>query len=275
MDAPPIAYPTPQHAAAADTIVAFFAQQSGVEAVLLVNSCARGKASADSCLDIIVLVDPSLRDPGYSSTVLERDENLGSDGLYRAWDAAPETRAMLEALGGAGRFAEVHLDITDGQIMAGSLSRDQGLDNFEVSIGNYFVYSVPLWVGGSRFGELQARWLPYYSDALRAERLAMTREFCHHFIDHIEPYVERGLYFQAFDRLYQAFQGMLQGLFIARRVYPIAYNKWIREQVVEILGLPELYARLPAILEIPSLESRDLVRNGEALRAIVEEYLVE
>lgn len=29
----------------------------------------------------------------------------------------------------------------------------------------------------------------------------------------------------------------MQALFIARRTYPIAYDKWIREQVVDILGL--------------------------------------
>jgi hypothetical protein len=110
---------------------------------------------------------------------------------------------------------------------------------------------------------------------MRTERLALTREFCLHYIDHIEPYVERGLYFQSFDRLYHAFQGFLQGLFISRRVYPIAYNKWIHEQVVEILGLPELYRRLPHILEIHNLESREVVERGESLRGFVDEYLVD
>ncbi len=54
MSTPPV-YPTPQHALAADRIVAFFAGREGVDAVLLTNSCARGKATRDSCLDIFVL----------------------------------------------------------------------------------------------------------------------------------------------------------------------------------------------------------------------------
>jgi hypothetical protein len=74
-------------------------------------------------------------------------------------------------------------------------------------------------------------------------------------LDHVPFFVGRGLYFQAFDRLYKAFQEFLQALFIARRVYPIAYNKWIHEQVAVRLGLPELYAQLPKILEITRLES--------------------
>ena len=53
-------------------------------------------------------------------------------------------------------------------------------------------------------------------------------------LHHIPLYIKRGLYFQSFDRLYNAYQEFLQALFISRCTYPIAYNKWIREQVEEI-----------------------------------------
>ncbi len=59
--------------------------------------------------------------------------------------------------------------------------------------------------------------------------------------------VDRGLYFQAFDRLYNAHQEFLQALFISRRTYPIVYNKWIHEQIVDILHLPELYESIKFI----------------------------
>jgi hypothetical protein len=39
----------------------------------------------------------------------------------------------------------------------------------------------------------------------------------------------------------------LQALFVERRTYPLAYNKWIREQVTEWLTLPGLYEELPPI----------------------------
>jgi len=56
-------YPTPQHATAAEAITRFFTSAYDIDAVLLVNSCARGKATRDSCLDMIVLAQPKLLQP--------------------------------------------------------------------------------------------------------------------------------------------------------------------------------------------------------------------
>ena len=85
-------------------------------------------------------------------------------------------------------------------------------------------------------------------------------------------YVERGLYFQSLDRLYNAFREFLQALFIARRTYPIAYNKWIREQVEEILGLPELYAQLPRLFEIQHFESQEIAHKAKDVERMLEDY---
>lgn len=54
------AYPTPAHAAAAQAAVEFLGADARVETVLLTNSCARGKASKDSCLDLAALVRPDV-----------------------------------------------------------------------------------------------------------------------------------------------------------------------------------------------------------------------
>ena len=51
-------YPTPEHQKAADAIVDYFVSNHKIDAVLLVNSCARGQATRDSCLDIITLARP-------------------------------------------------------------------------------------------------------------------------------------------------------------------------------------------------------------------------
>ncbi len=59
----------------------------------------------------------------------------------------------------------------------------------------------------------------------------------------------------------------LQALFIARRTYPIAYDKWIREQVVEILGLPELHPQMVHLLEIDRLESDELIQKAETVES--------
>ena len=85
-------------------------------------------------------------------------------------------------------------------------------------------------------------------------------------------YVERGLYFQAFHRLYQAFQEFLQALFISRRVYPIAYDKWVQEQIADILAMPELYRQLVKLLEISHFEGDEIARNAAALKALLHQY---
>jgi len=44
-------------------------------------------------------------------------------------------------------------------------------------------------------------------------------------IERVHFAVRRELHFYAFDRLYHALQEFLQAVFIAHRVYPIAYDK--------------------------------------------------
>jgi hypothetical protein len=53
------AYPT-RARARGTSIAEFFASRDETDAVLLVNSCARGKATADSCLDMQVIVRPEV-----------------------------------------------------------------------------------------------------------------------------------------------------------------------------------------------------------------------
>jgi hypothetical protein len=64
----------------------------------------------------------------------------------------------------------------------------------------------------------------------------------------------------------------LQALFVARRTYPLAYNKWIREQVTEWLSLPRLYEELPPILSVRNIESPELGEKADALRTLLERW---
>ena len=255
-------YPTPQHEDAANSITAFFSREHEIESVLLVNSCARGKATRDSCLDLAVLVGPEWL--GRHEVQLEAE-----------WAAFEKTDRAIRALKLTGKFSDVHLGFFDGAFVPTEQDEAAGPDSFEIGIGNFLVYGFPLWerAGGSaHLEEIKRKWLPYYDDGLRQQRLAAVRWFCLNNLHHIPLYVERGLYFQSFDRLYNAYQEFLQALFIARRTYPIAYNKWIREQVVEILGLPELYEQLPRLFEIRDFESRELVEKGLEVERLLEEY---
>lgn len=256
------AYPTPQHAAAADTIVAYFANREGIDAVLLTCSCARGRATADSCLDIAILVDQRLTPPA-----IQMIEN--------EWLAYHAQETTFQAMQQVGRFSHVDLDFFDGRFTPDDYYHGwtTGADAFEVEIGNRFVYTVPLWERDEIYRQMQTQWLPYYMESLQAERLAMVRDYCINNLDHIDLYVPRGLYFQAMQRLWHATGEFLQGLFIARRTYPIAYDKWVREQVVDILDLPSLYPELTNLFEITKFESDSLHGKADQLRLLVERYL--
>jgi len=252
------AYPTPEHRNAALAIVEHFAS-GPVEAVLLTNSCARGKATPDSCLDMAVLIRPGL----------PRADRLGLD---QSWEAYCETDEVFRALRSAGQYSEVHLNIVEGAFAPEPRDEAAGPDGFELEIGNLLVYSQPLLVSGDYLDHLKQQWLPYYAESLRRERLERVRWYCLNNLHHIPGYVARGLHFQAFDRLYNAYREFLQALFMARRTYPIAYNKWIREQVVDVLALPDLYSQLTHLFEIRHFEGAELIERGKAVERLLETY---
>lgn len=256
------AYPPPQHANAAEAITDFFSRQPGVEAVLLMGSCARGRAVPGSCIDILVLARPV-------------ELATCRLALEAAWQNLNQSQPVFAELREMGPFAHVDLDFIDGDFDPARHDHGwtTGADEFELEVGNSLAYSVPLWEGSGYLQELRDRWLPYYNEALRQERLAMVTRYCRNNLAHIPLYAPRGLYFQSFKRLYHAFEEFLQALFISRRTYPIAYDKWVEEGVCQVLGLPELYAQLPLLLEIPNFESQETVAKARQLEALLDEYV--
>lgn len=253
------AYPTLEHQNAAATIVDFFVSNYKIDAVLLVNSCARGKATRDSCLDIVVLAKPeSARSP--------------LKELEAGWEELEKSSQAIKDLYQAGKYSVVHPDFIHGVFTPREQEEAAGPDDFEIEVGNFLAYSVPLWEGSDYLTQLKQQWLPYYPEELRQQRLDKVRWFCLNNLHHIPLYVERGLYFQSFDRLYNSYREFLQALFISRRTYPIAYNKWIREEVEEILGLPELYTQLSHLFEIKHFESHELVGKAIEVEQLLEKY---
>jgi predicted nucleotidyltransferase len=211
-------FPTTLHQQAAEGIVEFFRDKPQTDAVLLVNSCARGKATPESDVDIAVLVKPTL-------SVADKA------ALEQQWRDYYGTQSVFLHLQQSGRFTRVHLDLIDGQYRPQVWDDGGGPDSFELELGNQVAYSVPLWQANNALEHLRAKWLPYYSEPLRQERLTMVKAACIYDLEHVTSYVERTLYFQAFDRLYKAFQEFLQALCIAHHTYPIAYNKWIENSL--------------------------------------------
>jgi hypothetical protein len=169
----------------------------------------------------------------------------------------------------------VHLDLIRGEYIPETWDDGGGPDWFEVAIGNQLAYAAPMYTAGRFYRQLQAEWLPFYNGDLRNQRLDMVRAACAYDLDHVPFFVQRGLHFQAFDRLYKSLQEFLQALFISHRVYPLAYNKWIRMQVEEWLGLPELYHALPAVISVRNIESSELVDRAYDLENLLEQWAVD
>jgi predicted nucleotidyltransferase len=253
-------YPTTEHAEAAESVVQYFARSTDVDAVILTGSCARGKASTGSCLDVLVLVQPGL-------LAAKRQR------LQRAWHEFYGEEEVFHRLRQVGTFTHVDLEFTDGRSEPQPREWTSGPDEFELEIGNTLVYTVPLWSGTGYFERLKAEWLPYHGERLRAERLDIVRRYCLNNLEHVPLYLDRGLYFQAFNRFYDAFREFLQALFISHRTYPIAYDKWIREQVEEILGLPELYEELSCLLAIKDFESQEIAEKAKKLSCLLDNYV--
>lgn len=254
-----IVFPTELHRQVTVVVKDFFLQQQHIDTILLVNSLARGKATPESDIDIAVLVTQTT-----DKTALLELENI--------WQHFLNTASILHQYKNSNKFAQIHLDIMEG-VFEPAIWEDGGsVDFFEVEIGNRILYSTPLTDLGEHFKKLQSMWLPYYDTALQAQRLTLAKDACLYDIEHVPFFIKRGLYFQAFDRLYVAFQKFLQALFIKHKTYPIAYNKWIKEQIVEILNLPELYKELPKIISVNDIESNEVIDKANIINKLLSQY---
>ena len=251
-------FPTKIHEDTAQSVWDYFAQIPEVDTVLVVNSCARGQAVPESDLDFAILMKPDVRPSEIKMAEAAWHKHVGSHPAFARYKQS-------------GPHALLHLDLIDGNYNPGIMEEGGGPDYFEIEIGNQVCYSAPLGEAGDYFRELQMKWMPYYDEELRLQRLAMTRESCEYELNHIPAYLERGLYFHSFDRLYVAFQKFLQAVFIAGKTYPIAYNKWIRLQVETWLNRPDLYRKLPSLLSVGNIESWEIQEKAIMIRELLDD----
>lgn len=252
-----IHYPTPLHGRAATAVYDHFRRSPLVDTVLLLNSCARGVATPQSDLDMAVLVKD-----GVSAEEIAQ--------LEEQWQQQVQVAADVVMFVESGPFTKLHLDVIDGRYAPTLWDDGGGPDSFELEVGNHVAYSAPIEEVGSYFRWLRRKWLPYYEESLRQQRLTMVRKAILYDLSFIPIFAERQLLFQAFDRLYKAQQEVLQLILMRHRRYPIAYNKWIKTQVVDWLGLPDMYVQLEEILALQQLAEDELKAKAEQLRRLVE-----
>jgi predicted nucleotidyltransferase len=255
-------FPTKLHQDTAELVRDHFLSMPAIDTVLVVNSCARGQAVAESDLDFAILATPG--------TTPAEIKNMES-----SWQSYVQTQPTFLKYKQSNPFAHLHLDIIDGNYTPVNIEKGEPIDYFEVEIGNQLCYSAPMDNEGPYFKELQNKWLPYYNEELRLQRLTASRNACEYDLDHIPFFIKRELYFQAFDILCKAFQEYLQTLFIANKIYPIAYNKWIKEQIVKWLNRPDLYPKLPPILSVSDIESNETMKKANMLRELLNDLTKE
>ena len=255
-------FPTVLHGGVAEVVHDYFLSLPTTDTVLVVNSCARGLAVPESDLDFAILVKP-----GTLKKEIEKTE--------AGWHIYSNNHELILSYKNSSPYAHLHLDIIDGNYTPVKIENGEPIDYFEVEIGNQICYSSPMGNAGEYFLELQNRWLPFYNDELQEQRLKTSAGACDYDLAHIPFFVKRELYFQAFDILCKAFQEYLRTLFIAKKVYPIAYNKWIKEQVVKWLNMPGLYPKLPSIFSITNIESNEVNDKAILLRELLHDLAIE
>src|SRR5437867_2766011 len=161
----PLRFPTELHREVAELAGDFFSAHASVDTILVVNSCARGRAVTGSDLDLAVLMMPT-----------EASQEVQS--LTTLWQEFIATQPLIHRFRSTGRFTQVHVDVFDGRMVPTVWDDGGGPDSFEVEIGNRLAYAAPLHEAGAYFRQLRSQWLPYYGEDLRASRLAMVREEC-------------------------------------------------------------------------------------------------
>ena len=233
-------FPSQTHQRVAELFAGFCENRGAVDTVLVVNSCARGRATVQSDLDMAALVNAG-------TSAMEAAE------LEESWIRFASRSALVAQLMEMGPFCRLHIDIFDGKFVPPVWDEGGGPDTFEIEIGNRIAHSSVMREPGPYFKELRKCWLPYYGNELRSARIRMVRQACLHHLEYISLLHKRSLHFHAFDQLYKAYQEFLQGVFISRHTYPVAYNKWIQEQIVEWLELPDLFDELPGVLSVAGL----------------------
>ena len=255
-------FPTKLHQDTAELIRDYFLTVPGVDTVLVVNSCARGQAVPESDLDFAILTKADVTP----------DE---AKKIESYWQTYLSTQPLFSKFKESHQFAHLHLDIINGTYTPGILGSGEPIDYFEIEIGNQICYSAPMGSAGPYFKELQNKWLPYYNEELSQQRFALSQGACEYDLDHIPFFMKRELYFQSLEILFKGFQEYLQTLFISKKVYPIAYNKWIKEQIVKWLNLPDLYAKLPPILSISNMESNEIIEKANMLRQLLNDLRID
>jgi len=237
-----------------------------VYAVILLGSLARGKAVEGSCIDLCIFLERRQMER-LASTVKRRTKDyarLGGEICYY--------EGKIE---GGIQFGDMRVDVsfTDGNFQPSTQhSFDITKDEFETTIGNLFVYAVPLYEKDDRYRHLKRLYLPFYDDALRRARLDGTAKEFRYKVWKTRWLARRGEFYAALDALLEAKRIFLQHLFIKERKYPIDFDKWLKEQCVQILNKPALYEEILTLINKIELTENGIKEKTDLIEKLFTKY---
>src|SRR5258705_12392239 len=126
----PLKVPTELHREVAELAGDFFSAHASVDTILVVNSCARGRAVAGSDLDLAVLIMPTAA----------REE---VQSLTALWQESMATHPLIHRFRSNGRVTQGHVDGFYGRMGPTVLGDGGGPGRFEGEIGNRLAVSAP------------------------------------------------------------------------------------------------------------------------------------
>src|SRR4051794_952051 len=94
----PLKFPTEIHREVSELVSHYFCTHAQVDTILVVNSCARGRAVAGSDLDFAVLITPAAGSQAVQSLEIK-------------WQEFSLAHPLVRQFRSSGRFAQVHLDV--------------------------------------------------------------------------------------------------------------------------------------------------------------------
>lgn len=267
------AYPTPRHEQLARDLTNALALDPRVQTVLLSGSLARGRGVPESCVDLTVMVRPE----DFKRYVAKSGDRSGAAARRRreAFTGLGADEIYEDGLGMTVIFSglQCHLGFTDGDLKPGAgLPREDG---FELEVGNYAVYSVPLLDRDSYWENWRRRFLPFLPEDVRLARLEAVRADFEYNLENIRLMARRGLLFHGLERVMIAFRYLIHMCFLTAKVYPIDYMKHLEEQVTLLLGHPGWLSQMSAVFTVPNLTPGLLMAKADLLRHLADSFLAE
>lgn len=252
-----LSFPTDFHKEVFEKSIDFLKKHPAVGAVSLGGSLGRGEGVPTSDVDLNAYLK--------LGSIPDVKEKLLQD--FKSFAATLGDFSKID------KYFHVDLDVRSINIKPEPRRWTSGPDEYEVEIGNAYVHCELVFELDQVFTNAKKQYVPYYNEEFRQKRFKEVLMYLNNNIGHIEPAVNRGLYFHAHKRLHDANREFLQALFISRKIYPIAYDKWVKKQLVEILNLSKLHEEFVALYELNKLESTELIEKGQKLSNLINLYV--